>query len=76
MKHITKDQVINHLNNDVTLLDIDINASYDLDLAQIYLGDFLKGYTGYSIQNIGNDYLIIYENEAIKKRELLIILMI
>lgn len=66
MKYINKDQVVNHLNNDVTLLDIDINVSYDLDLARIYLDDFLKGYTDYSIQLIDNDYLIIYENEALK----------
>lgn len=66
MKYITKDQATEHLNNDVTLLDIDINVSYDLDLARIYLNDFLNGCNGYGIQNINNDYLIIYENEKLK----------
>lgn len=66
MNYITKDQATEHLNNDVTILDIDINVSYDLDLARIYLNDFLNGCNGYGIQNINNDYLIIYENEKLK----------
>lgn len=66
MKYITKNQVSAHLKSDVTLLDIDVNVSYDLDLAQIYLNDFLNGYTGDSVQNINNDYLIIYEDKALR----------
>lgn len=66
MNYITKDQVVNHLSNDVALLDVDINVSYDLDLSRIYLDNFLNGCTGYGIQNINNDYLIIYENESLK----------
>lgn len=66
MKYITKDQVVNHLNSDVTLLEFSHNVRYDLDLAQIYLEDFLKGYTDYSVQFINYEYLVIYENEALK----------
>lgn len=66
MKYITKDQVTEHLNNDATLLDIDVNVSYNLDLAQVYLDDFLNGCTGESVQYIGNNYLVIYEDETLK----------
>lgn len=66
MNYITKDQVTKHLNNDVTLLEFSHNVRYDLGLAQIYLDDFLKGCTGDSVQYIGYNYLIIYEDESLK----------
>lgn len=66
MKYITKDQVVNHLNSDVTLLEFSHNVRYDLDLSHMYLDDFLQGYTGYSVQFINYEYLVIYENEALK----------
>lgn len=66
MNYITKNQVSAHLKSDVTLLEFSHNVSYDLDLSRIYLDDFLKGYTDYSVQLIDNDYLIIYENESLK----------
>lgn len=66
MKYINKDQVVNHLDSNVTLLEFSHNVRYDLDLAQIYLDDFLKGYTGYAVQFINYEYLVIYENEALK----------
>lgn len=66
MNYITKDQVTKHLSNDVTLLEFSHNVRYDLDLSQMYANDFLKGYTGFNVQLIDNDYLIIYENESLK----------
>lgn len=66
MTYITKDQVPAHLKSDVTLLEFSHNARYDLDLAQIYLDDFLNGYTDYSAQYIGYNYLIIYEDVSLK----------
>ena len=66
MKYITKNQVSAHLKSDVTLLEFSYNASYDLDLAQIYLDDFLNGYTDYSVQYIGCNYLVIYEDVSLK----------
>lgn len=66
MNYITKDQVPAHLKSDVTLLEFSYNVRYDLDLARIYLEDFLNGYTDYSVQLIDNDYLIIYEDKALR----------
>lgn len=66
MKYINKDQVVNHLKSDVTLLEFSHNVRYDLDLARIYLDDFLQGYTGESVQFINHNYLVIYEKESLK----------
>lgn len=66
MKYITKKQVAEHLSDDVTLLEFNHNVSYDLDLAHIYLEDFLNGYTDYAVQFINYKYLVIYESEELK----------
>lgn len=66
MKYITKDQVVNRLDSNVTLLEFNHNVSYDLDLSHMYADDFLQGYTGYSVQFINYEYLVIYKNESIK----------
>lgn len=66
MKYITKNQVSAHLKSDVTLLEFSHNVSYNLDSAQIYLDDFLNGCTGESVQYIGYNYLVIYEDESLK----------
>lgn len=66
MKYITKDQVTKHLSKDVTLLEFNHNVRYDLYLSQLYADDFLKGYSGYGVQFINCEYLVIYENEVLK----------
>ena len=66
MTYITKKQVPAHLKSDVTLLEFNHNVSYYLDSSQMYLDDFLNGGTGESVQYIGNNYLVIYEDESLK----------
>lgn len=50
-------------NNNIELLTFEHNISYDADLSSIYYNDFIKGYTGVTVQSFGNrqtDYLVIY----------------
>ena len=66
MKYITKNQVSAHLKSNVTLLEFSHNVSYYTDISQTYLDDFLNGGTGESVQYIGYNYLVIYEDESLK----------
>ena len=66
MKYITEEQVISHLNPDVTLLEFSLNANYDTHLAQIDFEDFENGEYGYSVQRAGDGYYILYESESMK----------
>ena len=51
------------VNNNIELITFEHNISYNNDLASIYYNDFIKGYTGVTVQSFGNrqtDYLVIY----------------
>lgn len=51
------------VNNNIELITFEHNISYDEDLASIYYNDFIKGYTGVTVQSFGNkqtDYLVVY----------------
>lgn len=50
-------------NNNIELITFEHNISYDADLSSIYYNDFIKGYTGVTVQSFGDrqtDYIVIY----------------
>lgn len=66
MKYITEEQVISHLIPDVTLLEFSHNVNYDTHISQMDIQSFLSGDGGESVQLIEYEYLVVYENEALR----------
>ena len=49
-------------NNNIELITFEHNISYDNGLSSIYYNDFIKGYTGVTVQSFGNrqtEYLVV-----------------
>lgn len=54
-------------NNNIELITFEHNIRYDADLSSIYYNDFIKGYTGVTVQSFGNrqtDYLVVYGDDV------------
>ena len=54
-------------NNNIELITFEHNISYDNSLSSIYYNDFIKGYTGVTVQSFGNrqtDYIVIYGDDV------------